>query len=39
MRLISYAIVFALSLQFNRDSDKAVLTFKAIAYAGFAYAL
>jgi O-antigen ligase len=39
MRLVSYAIVFALSLQFNRDSDKAVITFKALAYAGFAYAL
>ena len=39
MRLISYAVVFALSLQFNRDSDKAALTFKSIAYAGFAYAL
>ena len=39
MRLISDATVFALSLQFNRDSDKAALTFKALAYAGFAYAL
>jgi len=39
MRLISYAMVFALSLQFNRDSDRAALTFKSIAYAGFAYAL
>ncbi len=39
MRLLSYGIVFFLSLQFNRDSDKAALTFKAIAYAGFVYAL
>ncbi len=39
MRLISYAMVFILSLQFNRDTDKALLTFKALAYAGLAYAL
>jgi O-antigen ligase len=39
MRLGSYGVVFLLSLQFNRDSDKAALTFKALAYAGFAYAV
>ena len=39
MRLMSYALVFFLSLQFNRDADKASTTFKALAYAGFAYAL
>jgi O-antigen ligase len=39
MRLGSYGGVFLLSLQFNLDSDKAALTFKALAYAGFAYAV
>jgi len=39
MRLLTYALVFYLSFQVNRDSDKAVLTFKALAYAGFTYAL
>ena len=39
MRLMSYALVFGLSLQFNRESDKAQQTFKALAYAGFVYAL
>lgn len=39
MRLLSYLLVFFLSLQFNRQSENAALTFKAIAYAGFAYAV
>jgi O-antigen ligase len=39
MRLGSYGLVFFLSLQFHRDSHKAALTFKALAYAGFAYAV
>ncbi len=39
MRLLSYGIVFFLSLQFNRNSDNAALTFKALAYTGFVYAL
>ena len=39
MRLVSYGVVFLLSLQFNHDRDKAALTFKALAYAGFAYAV
>ena len=39
MRLLSYALVFCLSCQLNRERDKAELTFKALAYAGFVYAL
>ena len=39
MRLMSYALVFFLSFQLNRNSDKAALTFNALAYIGFAYAL
>ena len=39
MRLGSYGLVFFLSFQFHRDSHKAALTFKALAYAGFAYAV
>lgn len=39
MRLLSYLLVFFLSLQFNRQSENAALTFKAVAYAGFAYAI
>jgi hypothetical protein len=38
MRLLSYAVVFLLSLQFNQHSDRAILTFKALAFAGLAYA-
>ena len=32
-------MIFLLSLQFNQQSDKAVLTFKALAFAGLAYAV
>jgi O-antigen ligase len=39
MRLGSYGLVFFLSLQFHHDSHKAALTFKALAYAGFVYAV
>ncbi|MGR8934186.1 MAG: O-antigen ligase family protein [Gammaproteobacteria bacterium] len=39
MRLLSYLLVFFLSLQFNRSSENAALTFNTIAYAGFAYAV
>lgn len=39
MRLLSYLLVFFISLQFNRQSENAALTFKAVAYAGFAYAV
>ena len=39
MRLLSYALVFCLSCQLNRDKDTAVLSFRALAYTGFAYAL
>jgi O-antigen ligase len=39
MRLGSYLLAFFLSLQFNRQSDNAALTFKAVAYAGFIYAV
>lgn len=38
LRLLSYLVAFALSLQFNSRSDHAALTFKYLAYAGFAYA-
>ena len=38
MRLLSYGVVFLLSLQFNQHSDRAILTFKALAFAGLAYA-
>ncbi|MCK5354794.1 MAG: hypothetical protein KAJ63_06715, partial [Methyloprofundus sp.] len=38
MKLISYLLVFFLSFQFNRQSDKAVITFKTVAYVGTAYA-
>ena len=39
MRLVSYAQVFFLSLQLNRDADKATLTFNALAYVGFCFAV
>lgn len=39
MKLCSYLLVFFISLQFNRSSDRAVLTFKSIAYAGLIYAI
>lgn len=39
MRLISYLLVFFLSFQFSRHSDKASATFKAIAYFGAVYAV
>lgn len=39
LRLISYLLIFFLSFQFNRQSDRASKTFNTIAYAGFAYAL
>lgn len=39
MKLVSYLLVFFLSFQFNRRSDRALITFNAVAYAGFAYAL
>ena len=39
MRLLSYAVIFLLSLQFNQHSDRAILTFKALAFAGLAYAV
>lgn len=39
MKLISYLLVFFLSFQFNRHSDKANTTFKTIAYFGAAYAV
>ncbi len=39
MKLGSYILIFFLSLQFNRQSEQAILTFKRIAYAGFIYAV
>jgi len=39
MKLGSYFLVFFISLQFNRSSEQAALTFKAIAYAGLIYAV
>ena len=39
MRLVSYALVFFLSLQLNRDTEKAALTFNALAYVGFCFAV
>ncbi|MDP1663595.1 MAG: O-antigen ligase family protein [Methylobacter sp.] len=39
MKLGSYLLVFFISLQFNRDSEQAALTFKGIAYAGLIYAV
>jgi O-antigen ligase len=39
MKLVSYLLVFFISLQFNRDSERAAFTFKSIAYAGLIYAI
>lgn len=39
MRLLSYGLVFFLAFQFGRNRDKALLTFKWLAFAGFAYAI
>ena len=39
MKLVSYFLVFFISLQFNRRSERAEITFKAIAYAGLIYAV
>ncbi|MCK4841790.1 MAG: O-antigen ligase family protein [Methylococcales bacterium] len=39
MKLLSYFLVFFLSFQFSRQSDKATITFNTLAYVGAAYAL
>lgn len=39
MKLVSYLLVFFISLQFNRDSEHAAFTFKCVAYAGLVYAV
>ena len=39
MRLLSYFLVFFFSVQFNRDSHNAALTFDSLAYAGLVYAV
>ena len=39
MKLCSYFLVFFFSLQCNRDSEQAALTFKGIAIAGLVYAV
>ncbi|NOQ12928.1 MAG: hypothetical protein GQ583_00400, partial [Methyloprofundus sp.] len=39
MKLMSYLLVFFLSFQFSRYSDKASLTFNTLAYVGAAYAM
>lgn len=38
MRLVSYCLVFIISLQFNRSRERAAQTFKGLAYAGLVYA-
>jgi O-antigen ligase len=38
-RLLSYGLVFFISLQFNRQADVAEFTFNSIAYFGFALAV
>jgi len=39
MRLLSYGLVFFLAFQYGRNREKALSTFKWIAFAGFAYAI
>ena len=39
MRLLCYGLVFLLAFQFGRNRDKALSTFKWVAFAGFAYAI
>jgi len=39
MKLGSYFLVFFMSLQFNRQSENAALTFNSLAYAGLIYAI
>lgn len=39
MKLLSYLLVFFLSMQFNRQRSNAEFTFTVIAYSGFIYAL
>ena len=39
MKLGSYLLVFFISLQFNRHSENAALTFNSLAYAGLVYAI
>jgi len=39
MKLGSYFLVFFISLQFNRQSENAALTFNSLAYAGLIYAI
>ena len=39
MRLLCYGLVFFLAFQYGRDRDKALITFKWLAFAGFAYAI
>lgn len=39
MKLVSYLLVFFMSLQFNRSSERAAFTLKSIAYAGLVYAV
>jgi len=39
MRLMSYGLVFFLAFQLGRDRERALSTFKWLAFAGFAYAI
>jgi len=39
MRLLSYGLVFFLAFQYGRERDKALATFRWLAFAGFAYAI
>ncbi len=39
MRLLSYGLVFFLAFQYGRNRERALSTFKWVAFAGFAYAI
>jgi O-antigen ligase len=39
MRLLSYGLVFFLAFQYGRNREKALSTFRWLAFAGFAYAI
>ena len=39
MRLLCYGLVFFLAFQFGRNRERALSTFKWVAFAGFAYAI
>ena len=39
MKLLSYFVIFFISLQYNRDYENTVLTFKGLSYVGLVYAI